>query len=58
MDKDGDGVITRDEWRGNDRSFANQDWNGDGKLSEDELRPGAHRSDQAGETEREERGEV
>jgi Ca2+-binding EF-hand superfamily protein len=43
MDANGDGVITRDEWRGNDRSFRNHDWNGDGKLSGDEVRPGARR---------------
>jgi Ca2+-binding EF-hand superfamily protein len=43
MDANGDGVITRDEWRGNDRSFRNHDWNGDGKLSGDEVRPGAQR---------------
>lgn len=45
MDTNGDGVITRNEWRGNDRSFAVHDWNGDGRLSGDELRPGAHRPD-------------
>jgi len=43
LDRNGDGVITRDEWRGNDRSFRNQDWNGDGKLSGEEVRPGAPR---------------
>jgi Ca2+-binding EF-hand superfamily protein len=43
MDTNGDGVITRDEWRGNDRSFRNHDWNGDGKLSGEEVRPGARR---------------
>ncbi len=43
MDANGDGVITRDEWRGNDRSFRNHDWNGDGKLSGDEVRPGGRR---------------
>jgi EF hand len=43
MDANGDGMITRDEWRGNDRSFRNHDWNGDGKLSGDEVRPGARR---------------
>jgi Ca2+-binding EF-hand superfamily protein len=46
MDTNGDGVITREEWRGNDRSFRNHDWNGDGKLSGDEVRPGAHRESQ------------
>jgi Ca2+-binding EF-hand superfamily protein len=43
MDRNHDGVITRDEWRGNDRSFRNHDWNGDGRLSGDEVRPGAQR---------------
>jgi Ca2+-binding EF-hand superfamily protein len=46
MDANGDGVITRDEWRGNDRSFANHDWNGDGRLSGDEVRPGGRRPSQ------------
>jgi Ca2+-binding EF-hand superfamily protein len=41
MDLNGDGVITREEWRGNTRSFREHDWNGDGRLSGDELRPGA-----------------
>ena len=44
MDKNGDRVITRDEWNGNDRSFRNHDWNGDGKLSGDEVRIGAART--------------
>lgn len=44
MDSNGDGVITRDEWRGSDRSFRNHDWNGDGRLSGDEVRPGARRN--------------
>src|SRR3954469_19968709 len=43
MDRDHDGVITRDEWRGSDTSFRNQDWNNDGVLSGDEVRPGAKR---------------
>jgi Ca2+-binding EF-hand superfamily protein len=43
MDTNHDGVITRDEWRGSDRSFRNHDWNGDGRLSGDEVRPGARR---------------
>jgi Ca2+-binding EF-hand superfamily protein len=45
MDSDRDGRITRDEWRGNDRSFRQQDWNGDGVLSGDEVRPGGRRQD-------------
>jgi Ca2+-binding EF-hand superfamily protein len=43
MDTNHDGVITRAEWRGSDRSFRNHDWNGDGRLSGDEVRPGAQR---------------
>jgi Ca2+-binding EF-hand superfamily protein len=43
MDTNGDGVITRREWRGNDNSFRNQDWNGDGILSGNEVRTGARR---------------
>jgi Ca2+-binding EF-hand superfamily protein len=43
MDRDSDGWITRGEWRGNDQSFSNHDWNGDGVLSGDEVRPGARR---------------
>jgi Ca2+-binding EF-hand superfamily protein len=38
MDRNGDGVITRDEWRGNDQSFRQHDRNGDGIISGDELR--------------------
>jgi Ca2+-binding EF-hand superfamily protein len=48
MDTNGDGVITRDEWRGSDRSFAVHDWNGDGRLSGDEVRVGAARPRPAG----------
>jgi Ca2+-binding EF-hand superfamily protein len=43
MDRDRDGVITRAEWRGSDRSFRVHDWNADGVLSGDELRVGAQR---------------
>jgi EF hand len=43
MDRNNDGVITRAEWRGNDQSFRNQDWNGDGVLSGEEGRPGGRR---------------
>lgn len=39
MDRNGDGRISRTEWRGNDQSFANHDWNGDGILSGSEVRP-------------------
>src|SRR5687768_4932794 len=44
MDTNGDRVITRAEWRGNDRAFRNHDWNGDGRLSGDEVRVGARRN--------------
>lgn len=43
LDRNHDGRITRDEWRGNDVSFRVHDWNGDGVLSGEEVRPGAHR---------------
>jgi hypothetical protein len=38
MDDNGDGVITRAEWRGNARSFRVHDTNRDGILSGEELR--------------------
>ena len=44
MDRDRDGVITRSEWRGNSRSFQNQDWNNDGVLSGREVRSNAVRA--------------
>jgi hypothetical protein len=43
MDRNGDGIITRAEWRGNYQSFSNQDRNNDGVLSGDEVNPGAGR---------------
>ena len=43
LDRNNDGVITRAEWNGNDRSFQSNDWNGDGILSGEEVRPGAQR---------------
>jgi Ca2+-binding EF-hand superfamily protein len=49
VDRNNDGVVTRDEWRGNcDQSFDNNDWNGDGALSGDEVTPGARRPQGAG----------
>jgi Ca2+-binding EF-hand superfamily protein len=44
LDRNNDGRITRDEWNGNERSFQNHDWNGDGVLSGDEVRSGAQRA--------------
>lgn len=43
MDRNGDGQISREEWRGSARSFTVHDWNGDGRLSGDEVRIGARR---------------
>jgi Ca2+-binding EF-hand superfamily protein len=44
MDSNNDGVITRAEWRGSARSFAEHDWNEDGVLSGDEVRTGVSRN--------------
>lgn len=43
MDRNNDGVIARNEWRGSAQSFRVHDWNGDGLLSGDEVRAGAGR---------------
>jgi Ca2+-binding EF-hand superfamily protein len=43
MDANGDGRISRGEWRGSDQSFRRHDWNSDGMLSGDEVRTGASR---------------
>ncbi|MEO7272883.1 MAG: hypothetical protein ABIX28_03260 [Vicinamibacterales bacterium] len=43
MDGNRDGVISRNEWRGSEQAFRNHDWNGDGRLSGDEVQPGARR---------------
>ena len=50
LDRNNDGRITRDEWRGNDRSFETHDWDGDGVLSGDEVRIGASRSGRVGDS--------
>ncbi len=44
MDRNSDGQISREEWRGSSRSFTVHDWNGDGRLSGDEVRIGARRN--------------
>src|SRR5512132_3984217 len=46
MDTDNDGVITREEWRGNDESFRQHDTNHDGVLSGDEVWVPAGRADE------------
>ena len=43
MDRNDDGVITRNEWRGNARSFNVHDWDGNGVLEGNEVRAGAFR---------------
>jgi Ca2+-binding EF-hand superfamily protein len=43
MDSNNDGVITRNEWRGNARSFRVHDWDGNGVLEGNEVRAGAFR---------------
>jgi Ca2+-binding EF-hand superfamily protein len=45
MDRNGDGVITRAEWGGTNRSFDVHDWNDDGVLSGEEVRRGARRAE-------------
>ncbi len=46
MDRNQDGEISRDEWRGSPRSFLVHDWNDDGRLSGDEVRIAGRRPDQ------------
>lgn len=48
MDVNQDGVITRKEWNGSDRSFQVHDWNRDGILSGQEVRQGAKRPGSSG----------
>jgi Ca2+-binding EF-hand superfamily protein len=45
MDRNRDGRIARSEWRGNARSFDRHDWNNDGVLAGNEVRPGAQPPD-------------
>ena len=44
MDRNGDGMISRDEWSGSSRSFEVHDWNGDGRLAGNEVRLGGQRN--------------
>jgi Ca2+-binding EF-hand superfamily protein len=43
MDRNADGRVDANEWRGSRRSFEVHDWNNDGMLSGDEVRAGAAR---------------
>jgi len=38
LDRNGDGLVRRNEWPGDDRSFNAHDWNRDGLLSGDEIK--------------------
>jgi Ca2+-binding EF-hand superfamily protein len=56
LDQNNDGRITRAEWKGSDQSFRVHDWNGDGMLSGDEVRPGARRDRQSREVDLDDAG--
>jgi len=43
MDANRDGIITQREWNGSAQAFRNNDWNGDGVLAGEEVRPGGRR---------------
>jgi phycobilisome linker polypeptide/EF hand domain-containing protein len=45
MDRNGNGVIERNEWNPNRGSFDAHDWNRDGVLSGQEVQPGGRRSE-------------
>lgn len=48
MDRSRNGAVERDEWDGTRTAFDTRDWNRDGVLSGDEVRPGARRSARSG----------
>lgn len=47
LDRNRNGIVSRAEWDGDDRSFAVHDWNRDGVLSGAELDPNARRPETA-----------
>jgi Ca2+-binding EF-hand superfamily protein len=51
LDRNRNGMIERNEWRGSPRSFQIHDWNNDGVLSGDEVRNGANPPDDSIEAE-------
>lgn len=57
MDRNNDGRISRDEWHGSRQSWALHDWNNDGVLSGDELRPDLSRRGRSIDDERFDRAE-
>lgn len=48
MDADGDGAISKDEWKGKPEMFGRMDKNGDGKITEDEMQGGGPGGDGGG----------
>ena len=44
MDRNNDGVISRNEWRGSSQSFDTHDWNNDGALTGDEVNEASART--------------
>src|SRR5262245_16213207 len=48
MDRNGDDVVTREEWRGSAGSFRFHDWNNDGILSGEEVRMGVAPPERSG----------
>ncbi len=57
MDRNNDGVVARNEWRGSAQSFRVHDWDGNGVLEGNEVRPGAFRQGRSIEDEDLDRGE-
>jgi Ca2+-binding EF-hand superfamily protein len=57
MDRNRDGTITRNEWRGSNQSFNVHDWDGNGVLEGTEVRAGAFRQGRTLEDEDLDRGE-
>ena len=57
MDRNNDGAITVNEWRGSRQSFNVHDWDGNGRLEGNEVQPGAFREGRDSEFEDFDRGE-
>lgn len=57
MDRNNDGVITRNEWQGSTQSYRVHDWDGNGVLEGNEVRAGAFRQGRTIEDEDLDRGE-
>ena len=57
LDRNRNGMIERNEWRGSPRSFQIHDWNNDGVLSGDEVEAGRFRQGRNAEYEDYDRGE-